>query len=162
MKQAFLRPQFVEFIPEHLEEGVLYISQRYRTATHLCCCGCGEEVVTPLAPTDWSLQVVNGAATLHPSIGNWSFACRSHYWIRNGKVVWAASMSRQEIERGRMLDQRMRDAYFVGVNQQRDNTRTETARPSVVAPPEQLPVQQSVDWLSNAWKAFKRWLGLAE
>ena len=39
MRQTALRPEFVEFIPEQLEDGVLYISQRYGTAMHRCCCG---------------------------------------------------------------------------------------------------------------------------
>ena len=44
--------EFVEGIPERLEEGVLYVSILYATAMHLCACGCGREVVTPLTPTD--------------------------------------------------------------------------------------------------------------
>jgi len=40
--------KFVEFIPEKIEEGVLYISIQYCTAIHNCVCGCGNEVVTPL------------------------------------------------------------------------------------------------------------------
>lgn len=79
MRHDHLRPSFVEFIPEQLEDGVIYISQRYRTATHRCCCGCGAEVVTPLSPAAWSLEIANEGATLRPSIGNWSLPCRSHY-----------------------------------------------------------------------------------
>ena len=40
--------EFVEFIPEQLEQGVIYVSRRYSTASHLCCCGCGLKAVTPL------------------------------------------------------------------------------------------------------------------
>lgn len=109
MKQTSLRTEFVEFIPKRLDDGVIYVSQRYKTALHLCCCGCGEEVVTPLGPADWSLRVVRGAVTLHPSIGNWSLACRSHYWIRNGQVLWAASMTQAEIIWGRQHDREMRE-----------------------------------------------------
>lgn len=154
MRQTFLRPQFVEFIPERLEDGVLYVSQRYRTATHRCCCGCGEEVVTPLGPTDWSLQITHGALTLHPSIGNWSFRCRSHYWIRNSKVVWAGSMTKKQIESGRALDQRMRDAFFAEGNNRKDELSA--------APPSQQrkgPERQS-NWIDTPWRSFKKWLGL--
>jgi len=49
---ATLKHEFVEFIPEDLEQGTLYISIRYKTGTHLCCCGCGNIVVTPFSPTD--------------------------------------------------------------------------------------------------------------
>jgi hypothetical protein len=59
MRQTALRPEFVEFIPEQLEDGVLYISHRYGTALHLCCCGCCSEVVKPtnaLLINDFPLQ----------------------------------------------------------------------------------------------------------
>ena len=154
MRQTFLRAQFVEFIPDNPQNGLLYISQKYGTATHRCCCGCSEEVVTPLGPTDWTLQVVHGAITLYPSIGNWSFPCRSHYWIRDGKVVWARSMTKQEIEYGRAQDQRKRDAYFAEANRQKDVC-------SAALPSQQPngPEQQS-DWIDVAWKAFKKWFVL--
>ena len=47
-----LRHEFVEFIPDELEHGIIYISIRFATASHLCCCGCGNKVVTPIRPTD--------------------------------------------------------------------------------------------------------------
>ena len=103
---AHLRPQFVEFIPERLEPGVLYISRRYSTASHLCCCGCGLEVVTPLNPAKWRLAEHRGSVSLAPSIGNWSFPCRSHYWIANNKVRWAAAMSPELIAAVKARDRR--------------------------------------------------------
>jgi len=42
MKLEILKPEFVEYIPNMLEIGVLYISIPYQTASHLCACGCGE------------------------------------------------------------------------------------------------------------------------
>src|ERR1700730_13391675 len=62
-----LQPEFVDFIPERLDRGVLYISRRYSTASHLCCCGCGLEVVTPLNPAKWHLSVDKGTVSLNPS-----------------------------------------------------------------------------------------------
>ncbi|MFB9982547.1 DUF6527 family protein [Mesorhizobium kowhaii] len=50
-----LQPRFVDYIPDDVEAGVLYVSRRFSTATHLCCCGCGREVVTPLNPAKWSI-----------------------------------------------------------------------------------------------------------
>ena len=50
-----LEHRFVKHIPERLEPGVLYVSMEYATAAHSCCCGCGEEVVTPFTPTDWKM-----------------------------------------------------------------------------------------------------------
>ncbi len=83
-----MKHKFVEFIPDELEDGILYISIIYATVLHKCGCGCGNEVVTPLSPSDWQLTFDGEAISLFPSIGNWSFPCRSHYWIRKNKVVW--------------------------------------------------------------------------
>ncbi len=103
--------EFVERIPERLEEGVLYVSILYATAMHLCACGCGREVVTPLTPTDWEIAFNGETVSLSPSIGNWSFQCQSHYWIRRGRVRWARWMSREEIERSRERDRRRKERY---------------------------------------------------
>jgi hypothetical protein len=104
MKVGHIRPRFVEFIPDHLEEGILYISQRYRTCSHLCCCGCGEEVVTPLSSAEWSVKREGDAVSLWPSIGNWEYACRSHYVIRQNRVLWADQMTAKQIERVQRRD----------------------------------------------------------
>ncbi len=78
-----LQHKFVEFIPDRIEDGLLYISVQYCTAIHKCVCGCGNEVVTPLSPTDWRLTFDGISISLYPSIGNWNFDCQSHYWIKN-------------------------------------------------------------------------------
>jgi hypothetical protein len=114
MKATALKPEFVEFMPKELQEGILYISERYRTASHLCACGCKTRIVTPLKPTGWSLRKAGAKVSLWPSIGNWDHACRSHYIIRNNKVIWAADMSAQSIRYGRMRDDQRRAAYFRG------------------------------------------------
>ncbi|MCH0561160.1 DUF6527 family protein [Streptomyces sp. MUM 16J] len=88
---------FVDCFPERLDQGMVYISIRYALVTHLCCCGCGYEVVTPLAPREWKLTFDGDTISLHPSIGNWSFPCKSHYWIRNNTVVWARQRAEKEI-----------------------------------------------------------------
>jgi len=89
-------PQQVELAPKPLVPGMLYVSQKYRVAIHLCCCGCGEKVVTPLSPAEWQLQLRGGIATLQPSIGN-ATHCRSHYWIRQNRVIWMPRMTSEQI-----------------------------------------------------------------
>jgi hypothetical protein len=105
-----LRTEFVESMPEVLEDGVIYVSERYRIALHNCCCGCGEEVSTPLSPTEYSLRVERHGVTVDPSIGNHDFACKSHYLIEGGSIVWAGAMSRMAIERGRERERRLKRA----------------------------------------------------
>ena len=101
-----IRPEFVDFIPERLAPGVFYISKRYATASHLCCCGCGLEVVTPLNAAKWHLTKQDGAVSLRPSVGNWSFPCQSHYWIVGNQVRWAAGMSPERIAAVKARDKR--------------------------------------------------------
>lgn len=78
-----MKHEFVKSVPKNPEKGVIYVSIDYATVIHQCCCGCGREVVTPLSPTDWQLSFDGQTVSLDPSIGNWSFPCQSHYWIRN-------------------------------------------------------------------------------
>lgn len=87
-----IQPEFVEYIPERLNPDILYISRRFSTAAHLCCCGCGSEVVTPLNPAKWRLIERGGKVSLTPSVGNWSLPCQSHYWISGNAVHFAPGM----------------------------------------------------------------------
>ena len=99
-----LTHEFVEFIPDAIDEGKIYVSIAYATAVHKCACGCGKEVVTPLSPTDWKLIFDGRTVSLDPSIGNWSFPCRSHYWVRNNRTVWAKDWSQERVNANRALD----------------------------------------------------------
>lgn len=96
--------KFVKTIPDLIEERVVYITTYYNTAVHKCMCGCGNEVVTPLSPSDWELNYNGESISLHPSIGNWSFDCQSHYWVRNNEIVWAEKWSKERIDNSRMLN----------------------------------------------------------
>lgn len=104
-KSLQIEPVFVDTIPGVLEEGRLYISRRYRTAMHRCCCGCGLEVVTPLNPAKWRLTEEGATVSLYPSVGNWSFPCQSHYWIEKNGVRWARVMPKWQIDKVRRRDQ---------------------------------------------------------
>lgn len=118
MKQPVtFKHEFVQFIPEELQEGMIYVSIRFATVAHLCACGCKTKVVTPLKPTDWKLTFDGKTVTLDPSIGNWSFPCRSHYWLRNNKVQWAGDWSQARIDANRQYDRRAKDMYFTGVEE---------------------------------------------
>lgn len=109
MRQGTLRHEFVDFIPERLAEGTIYISRRYRTASHLCCCGCGLEVVTPLNPAKWRLiDNSDGTISLLPSVGNWSFPCQSHYFLTKNRIEWAGALSRELI--ASVQEEDLRDA----------------------------------------------------
>lgn len=111
-----VRHEFVDFIPAALEEGVVYVSIPYATIVHRCCCGCGEEIVTPLTPTDWTLVFDGDSISLKPSIGNWGLPCRSHYWIIRNKVRWAKVWSETKIEKARDEDRHRKALYYMDIN----------------------------------------------
>lgn len=85
-----LRLEIVEDMPEELQNGVFYLSRHWDIAIHLCPCGCRNKVVTPLSQGEWKLtERAEGTHhfSLYPSIQN-TFACYSHYWIRDNQVIW--------------------------------------------------------------------------
>ena len=91
MRITELEPVFVAVIPDQLEQGKLYISRKYTTATHLCCCGCGHKVVTPFGqfnPYGWTMTESDGKVSFLPSIYNVAYKCKSHYFIKDNKVIW--------------------------------------------------------------------------
>jgi hypothetical protein len=124
-----IQHEFVEFIPKDREPGVIYVSIPYATAVHSCFCGCGTKVVTPISPAGWQLTFDCEVVTLWPSIGNWAFACRSHYFIKRNTIVWAGDMSDDEIAWGRARDKSARESHFDG----RANTAP-VAKPEVAPP----------------------------
>lgn len=152
MTTCEIRPQFVEFIPQRLEAGVLYISERYRTASHLCPCGCGEKVVTPLSPVDWTLRNDGGLVSMHPSIGNWSYRCRSHYWIRRNQVIWAGAMTDEEIAAVQRRDLADKTRHIRQVNLQRDLAAKEAVKVNAPAG------DKIVNLPTRLWRAIKKWI----
>lgn len=112
MRHTTLTPEFVEYIPRQLDDGVLYVSIPYWTAVHKCACGCGNKVVTPISPVDWQILFDGETLSLFPSVGNWEFPCQAHYWIRYNRVIWAKPCTPQEIARGRAREERARQEYF--------------------------------------------------
>lgn len=112
MRQTSLVHEFVDEIPTQLEEGRLYISIRYRTASHLCACGCGSKVVTPIKPAKWHLIFDGDTVSLWPSIGSWQLPCRSHYVIRRNRIVWAKPWTEARIRKGREEDAEELRAYY--------------------------------------------------
>jgi hypothetical protein len=107
-----IQHKFVEFIPNSPEQGILYISIEYRTAVHLCICGCRNKVVTPISPIDWEIRFNGKTVSLYPSIGNWNFECKSHYFITRNEIVIARKWEDWEIEEGRQEDIENKNRFF--------------------------------------------------
>lgn len=137
---------FVEAMPETLEPGRLYVSLGYDTMIHLCACGCGAEVVTPLSPTDWRFTYDGESVSVSPSIGSWELPCRSHYFIEKGRARFAGDWSKAQIERGRKND-RARKAERFG----QDTVPAPMPIPTV-EPETQPPAVQ------GRWSRFVAWV----
>jgi hypothetical protein len=104
--------KLLNHLPIQLEADVLYVSEEFEIAGHLCPCGCGSKIITPLGINEWSLSVIDEKPTLKPSIGNWQLPCQSHYWIRRGEILWSNKWSDDEIESGRLAEEQKRKEYF--------------------------------------------------
>lgn len=122
-----LTHEFVEYIPDRLKGGTIYVSMAFATVAHKCCCGCGNEVITPLSPTDWTLIFDGQSISLDPSIGNWNFACRSHYWIKHNRVKWAPRWSQGKINAGRTHDSLAKERYYI------DSTKRPTVHVTIAS-----------------------------
>jgi len=139
--------KFVTFIPNKLEENILYISFDYCTVVHKCCCGCGNEVVTPLSPTDWQFTFDGESISLYPSIGNWNFECKSHYWIKNNNVIWAQQWSEEDIKLGRQREYLEKIKYYTNKTQ---NQKSDSN--SIVD-----KKHKKTKRLSRFWSQLKKW-----
>ncbi len=146
-KISFFRHEFVEFVPEQVEDGVVYISIPYATAIHRCACGCGQEVVTPLSPTDWKIIFDGKSVSLDPSIGNWSFDCRSHYFIRGNRILWCDKWSKDRIDLGRAQDAGRKENYY-------GSQPSQAGREKTFPEPVELPTPESkgvLDKIRRFW-----------
>lgn len=139
-----LAHRFVQNIPDHPEPGYLYISMEYGTAIHRCCCGCGEEVVTPFTPTDWKMTFDGETVSLYPSVGNWNLRCRSHYVVERGRVVEANPWSNERIAAERRRDKAAKTRHY---------SASHSDEPS-----EQLPTAVPFNNKgTDLWSRFSRW-----
>ncbi len=112
MKLDNITLQRVEFMPKQLEPGILYVSEKYGTAAHLCACGCGAKIRTPLGPTEWAVKEVAGQPSVWPSVGNWQQACQSHYIIRGGRIIWCGKWTPEQVLAGRHEEEARRRVHY--------------------------------------------------
>lgn len=106
----------VKYLPNKLDEGILYFSKKYGIAGHLCPCGCKNKIITPIDPFEWRLTIKKGRPSLYPSIGNWQLDCKSHYWITKGRIEWDRQWSEEQITNGYEIEEEKRKLYFEKLN----------------------------------------------
>ena len=83
IKKVAIIPVFVEQIPEQIEHGKIYISEKYKCSVHLCLCGCGMQTVLPIGKDGWNMYKTDKGVSFTPSVGNFQYPCKSHYIITN-------------------------------------------------------------------------------
>lgn len=115
---------FIDTIPDELEDGILYISTRFRLTAHSCCCGCKNKVITPLSPARWKMIFDGKTISLSPSIGNWNFDCQSHYWIKNSEIIQARKWTDDEIGEGKDYERKKRAKYYIKNNKIKEERKT--------------------------------------
>lgn len=156
MRIKSLDPEFVRHIPVELEPGKLYVSMEYATAAHSCCCGCGEEVVTPFTPTDWSMTFDGESVSLSPSVGNWYLPCKSHYVLRRGRVVEAGPWSEEQIEAEWGRDREAKAKYYEGPPAPRTVAELKEAaipeKATAPAPTSNREQRGFFGWLGGLWR----------
>jgi hypothetical protein len=108
--------QRVHYMPKELKPNVLYVSEEFGAAAHLCPCGCGSKVRTPLAPTEWTLNETPNGPTLRPSIGNWQLPCQSHYWITEGTIIWSTKFTPPQIAASYHAEEIQRSNYYTALD----------------------------------------------
>jgi hypothetical protein len=87
-----LTPQFVEYMPDVIEDGILYISQRFSVAIHKCAGGCGIQAVMDISnwgdspwKNGWRMTINDNLISFSPSI---LCPCKAHYFIENNEIRW--------------------------------------------------------------------------
>lgn len=103
-------------MPTKFEEGVLYVSKKFGIAGHLCACGCGNKVWTPLGKAEWSIKNGKRGVTMWPSIGNGQLPCKSHYIIENNKIIWLPQMDEETTEIHLREAEDKRKKYYKDLN----------------------------------------------
>ncbi|CCV09481.1 conserved hypothetical protein [Mesorhizobium metallidurans STM 2683] len=106
----------VHYVPAALDPGVLYVSDEYKIAMHLCACGCGSKVPVSLGPAGWKVTERNGEPTVRPSIDSGQLPCSSHYFITDGRVDWLRPMSAAQTVAALKSDHGRREAHHREMN----------------------------------------------
>lgn len=112
MRVNTVTPTFVDIIPAHLDPGKLYITIEYNAVLHLCCCGCGRKVSTPLSPAQWQITYDGQTVSLYPSVESDGFPCQSHYVIRNNRVNWVEQLPKETARTRRLADHHAVESYI--------------------------------------------------
>lgn len=75
----------VELIPDQIDPGKFYYSEKYHTASHICPCGCGGVFSIPIQDGEWIIIDLK-PLTIEPSLSH-RINCKAHYVIQKGNAI---------------------------------------------------------------------------
>lgn len=83
-------------MPEKIKDNVLYIEGNesrndFWYTVMKCPCGCNEKIMLNLmddAIPYWQVEIIGSKVSISPSICR-KVNCKSHFWFKNNKVIWA-------------------------------------------------------------------------
>ncbi|WP_354678502.1 DUF6527 family protein [Cupriavidus plantarum] len=84
----------VEDLPDQFKPRTLYVvgeNEPYWLAAFVCPCGCGETIQLPMITGQRPRWTLDSKGTRLPSLSpsvDRTVGCRSHFWIRAGKIWW--------------------------------------------------------------------------
>ena len=78
---------------DDVREDTLYVVGPDRNyVEYKCPCGCGNTVFLNTEEGSphpvWGLEIKDGKLSLYPSVFSVSWKCKSHYFIKDNKVIW--------------------------------------------------------------------------
>jgi len=155
IRHQAIEPRFVKTVPRQLEPGVLYVSVEYGTVVHACYCGCGQEVVTPLTPTDWRMTYDGETVSLWPSVGNWNLPCRSHYVIDRNLVVEQGAWSQARIEAEYRRDKAAKWSFYIAQERPSDAPLQICPTPDV-SPKSRIEQRPFWLFLARLWSVWRK------
>jgi hypothetical protein len=88
--------------------------------------------------------------SLCPSIGNWSFACCSHYIIERGRVIKAGNWTEEKVEANRQRDKAAKSLYYEASEQEG------AVRPTLESPIISQVAEPELSFAKRWLQAFKR------
>lgn len=95
-KEHALRLEVVSELPENPSEKTLYLEGNAKEKDFWyvllkCPCGCGDNIMLNLVndvKPCWKVNINKNRPSIFPSIWR-TKECKSHFWIKKGRVVWA-------------------------------------------------------------------------
>ncbi|PKV49214.1 hypothetical protein ATE84_1234 [Aquimarina sp. MAR_2010_214] len=87
--------KIVSELPENILDRTLYLEgdpskEDYWYALLKCPCGCNERIMLNLmqdAEPCWEIRMDKNDFSIYPSVWR-TKNCKSHFWLRNRKIIW--------------------------------------------------------------------------